>query len=118
VDRQQLAKSLRRAIRSLEKALQELEDDTVREQGPTYVSTCTVCKKPILASDVVKRGVHEPCYQSVYQQFIRTGEKTADELEAAGVLGPKAKAGRKPTRDFDELTARAQRRIDGGDKEK
>lgn len=113
MDKQQLTKTLKTAIRSLQRALDELESDAVREEAAAYSQACSVCGKPILPTDVTKRGVHEPCYQAIYQQFIRTKLKTLAELEAAGILSAKAKSGRKPVRDLDALTKRAQRTIDG-----
>lgn len=111
---QKLVSALRQASKAIQAALNELEqaETSVSEDRQQYAGTCQACGLPISESDTLIRGVHQACYHSLFNQFVKTGKKTADELEAEGLLGPKAKSGRKK-RELAGLAKLAQDRIDG-----
>jgi hypothetical protein len=87
--------------------------DSVAESKENYSSgeICVICGKPISKDDKVRRGRHSNCYNLVYAQFVKTGEKTIDQLVEEGVLGEQAKSGRKPN-DAKTLAAEMRRRVD------
>lgn len=97
---------LRAAHAALGKAIAALE--TAEEEGTRYeVGHCNICGQPIYSDQATKRQRHATCYHEIYDAKVKTGQATLEELEQAGIIGPKRRPGpQKKTEDTSDTLAR------------
>ena len=113
-----LIRKLKKCLGVISEVIESLESDSVREDGQQYAShageICPMCGKPIELSDKTTRGsLHTSCYNKFFKKFVGPGNKfpTIDDAEAAGVIPPKQKPGRKSESISDEAIGRIKQRI-------
>lgn len=106
-----LLKKLESARDALDRAIAELSslEHGAKESGEV-AAQCLSCKKPIYAGEEMRRGVHLACYNRIFP-LIRSGEATWEELEKAGLVGPRGIGGRPAKTDLiDQVRAKIDAR--------
>lgn len=112
---EQALKDLQGARRAIDKAIKSLEATKGDEREK--VGTCSYCKLPILEGEPLQRGIHSACYQQAYNEVVRKGKTTWEELEELGLIAPAGKPGRKPKQSFNDIVKEAKSLIDGDEGE-
>lgn len=94
---EELIKQLREAQKTVQLAIKWIDGSMVtEEEEPFEVGTCVACGKPIYSNQDTTREVHRECYNSLNNKYVRTKQKTWDDLYQEGKVGPPRKPGRKP----------------------
>lgn len=95
-----LLTKLREIAKSVDEAIEYIDHDITKEVSEGFqVGTCQACGEPIFSHEKKTRGVHRQCYNYLNNRFVRTKQKTWQDLEQEGLVGPPGKSGRKGRRD-------------------